>query len=97
MSEIRRLRILEAGSSELQKLIIMYFPSVSGIVSNEVPEANVREGAVLPMSREWLPIGMEEERNAANRIEKNKYLVFTITVLSCTIVNRRHTSDAFHG
>ena len=47
MSEIRRLRILEAGSSELQKLIIMYFPSVSGIVSSEVPEANVREGAVF--------------------------------------------------
>lgn len=90
MSESLRLLILETGSFGFQKFITTYLPSRSDRSLSREWEERVRAGASLPISREWLPIGIEDDKKAANTKDKNKYLVFTITCFCYTIVNQRH-------
>lgn len=90
------LVILEEASAGFQKLTITYFPwreANDFILESEDKE---RDGASLPNSRAWLPTGIEDERKAANKNDKKRYLVFTVTGFGYTKVNR-HQCDASHG
>lgn len=79
------LAILEAASDADQKFTVRYLPlSESG--ETEVREESVSEGASFPNSREWLPVGIDDERKAvAKANDKIKKLVFTITCFRYTI------------
>ena len=79
------LAMREDGSSADQKLTITRLPSREPMF---LPASGEREmeGASEPISREWLPEGMAEERkNVAIKKDKAKLLDFTITCFSYTI------------
>ena len=75
----RLLAILDSGSVGLQKFNTMYFPFRASRSVALVEEERVRSGASSPICNEWLPKGIEDDKNAANTNDKNKYLVFTIS------------------
>lgn len=92
--EIRRLARRDMASDADQKFTIISFPFVCPTESADEVESVIC-GASAPISREWLPEGMEDERKAAITNEKIILLVFTIACFRYTIVIRRRVNDAF--
>lgn len=88
-SDIKRLAIRDPASDADQKLRSTLFP-FRGARSAEDFEESTREGASEPISREWLPYGIEDERKAAMITDKKMFFVFTITCFRYTIVIRHH-------
>ena len=65
----------DIGSDGLQKLTSTYLPLRLGIGREPEEEEKVRSGASLPISKEWLPIGIEDDKNAAKINDNKKYFV----------------------
>lgn len=78
----------DIGSDGLQKLTSTYLPLRLGIGREPEEEEKVRSGASLPISKEWLPIGIEDDKNAAKINDNKKYFVFTI---SCFRYTKSHS------
>lgn len=79
-----RLAMREEGSEADQKFTRISSPSRESRCFSALAE-RVIEGASEPISRVWLPEGIEDVRNAAKTNEKTKFLDFTITCFSYTI------------
>jgi len=84
--DILKLARREAASEADQKLTTTLFP-LRKLRDWDEEDERVREGASCPISSLWLPVGMDEERNAATTNEKNKFLEFTTTCFRYTIVH----------
>lgn len=90
-SDRRRLSMRDWASVVLQKFTTTYLSLRASKLSMEDLRVRVSDGASLPISSAWLPTGIDEERNAANTNDKNKYLVFTIIFFCFKIVSRHQS------